>query len=598
MEKVVDAMAQRFDLVTAIANNPDLGLDDQGVEALYDGARLLLDFGRTIDRQLYHKILAASEESRLITTYAQRVVSEVERLRATGEALPKLATVREELGRFCRAFSAFRDQTERMRGVLGGVPAFLLYDTYGFPLDLTELLSRERGLTVDTDGFERLMEGQRAQARAAQKREVIELSQIDSATATEFVGFETLEGNARVLDVVRMKDRHAVVLDASPFYAEMGGQVGDTGWLRSGDRSWSVVDTQKAGNAWLHLITEAPASLEAGSEVALQVNRARRAAIQRHHSVTHLLHWALHEVVGREASQKGSFVGPDKLTFDFNSAPLTPQQITDVEQLVNERVLDNAPVTWVEVKYAHVRDRADVMQFFGEKYGEWVRVVQVGGRPGGLDGYSMELCGGTHTRAMGEVGLFRIVAESAIAAGIRRIEAVAGLEAYRRANAETALIQTLATHVNTPVADLEKKLQQLLDHQKELEKQLRAMQQQKAAAVARDLATKAQTLNGVPAIIERVDVDGNTLQDIANDLKGSFPGVILLAGAADGAVALVAAVGPDYTTRFPAGRLIQQVAPVVGGKGGGRPENARGGGKLQERLADALTKAREIVADH
>ncbi len=221
--------------------------------------------------------------------------------------------------------------------------------------------------------------------------------------------------------------------------------------------------------------------LPAGTQVQLSVDRPRREAIQRHHTVTHLLHWALHEVVSQDATQKGSYVGPEKLTFDFSSAPLTPQQVADVERLVNERILENAPVTWTEVKYSDIKGRKDIMQFFGEKYGDVVRVVQIGGKAAALDGYSMELCGGTHTRATGEIGLFRIVAESAIAAGIRRIEAVSGLEAYKRANEELRLIKAVAGKVNSPVGELEKKIESLLAQQKELEKQLKAMQQKQAA---------------------------------------------------------------------------------------------------------------------
>ncbi len=377
----------------------------------------------------------------------------------------------------------------------------------------------------------------------------------------------------------------------------MGGQVGDTGELSRGGQLWRIANTQKSGNAWLHLLADEPGELEPGMEVQLAVNRARRAAIQRHHTVTHLFHWALHEVVSREASQKGSYVGPEKLTFDFNSAPLTPQQVADIEKLVNERILENAPVTWTEVKYDHVKDRPDIMQFFGEKYGEWVRVVQVGGQPTALDGYSMELCGGTHTRATGEIGLFRIAAESAIAAGVRRIEAVAGLEAYQRAQEELALVKSLAGKVNSPIGELEKKIENLLAHQKELEKQLRALAQQQAAGAARDLLAKAQTINGIPAIIENCGAaDGDALQSLANELKGQFQGVIILGGAANNAVALVASVTPEYTAKVQAGKIIREIAPLVGGKGGGKPDNARGGGKETGKLDEALAKAKSLLA--
>ena len=332
--------------------------------------------------------------------------------------------------------------------------AFLLYDTYGFPFDLTELMARERGLTVDKEGFEKEMEEQRNRARAAQKKEVIALSEIQTTAPTKFVGYDQLAVEAKVLETVMMKDKTAIVLDTSTAYAEMGGQVGDTGELNSGGKLWRVTNTQKSGNTFLHFLEAQDPSPEtlpaAGASVTLNVDKARRDAIQRHHTVTHLVHWALHEVASKEASQKGSFVGPDKLTFDFNSAPLTPAQVADIEKLVNERILENASVSWTEVLHNDVKGRKDVMQFFGEKYGDTVRVVQIGGEAGQLNGYSMELCGGTHTRATGEIGLFRIIGESAIAAGVRRIEAVAGLEAYELANDQLRLLRSVAGHLNSP----------------------------------------------------------------------------------------------------------------------------------------------------
>jgi alanyl-tRNA synthetase len=494
-----------------------------------------------------------------------------------------------------------------------GETAFLLYDTYGFPLDLTELMARERGLTVDVEGFNKLMEEQKARARAAQKKTVIELSQIETQTPTTFVGYDKLETRAKVLEVVGLKDKTAIILDTSACYAEMGGQVGDTGELlphpvaadvsrltssgsvRADSRPLlRVVNTQKSANTWLHFV-EGDNLPAIGDELVLRVEAPRRAAIQRHHTVTHLLHWALHEVVSPDVSQKGSFVGADKLTFDFNHAPLTPQQVADVEKLVNERIVENAPVSWLEVKYSHIKDRKDVMQFFGEKYGDWVRVVQIGGQPTALDGYSMELCGGTHCRATGEIGLFRIVAENAIAAGVRRIEAIAGLEAWRRAGEEVAMLKNVAERLATPIVDLDKKIENLLAQQKELEKQLRAMQQKEAAGAAKALLGKAATINGIPAVIERFDADGDTLQGMVNELKGQFKGVIVLGGAANNAVALIASVSPEFTAKVQAGKIIQQIAPVVGGKGGGRPDNARGGGKDVAKLDEALAKARSLL---
>jgi len=479
---------------------------------------------------------------------------------------------------------------------ISGTFAFRLYDEQGFPLDLTELMARERGMTVDVAGFNTLMEEQKARARAAQKKQVIELSQVETTVPTQFVGYDKLESPARVLEVLGVKDKTAVILDLSPLYAEMGGQVGDTGEMSGGGELWTIANTQKAGDAWLHFLAEKDAPA-AGTQVQLSVNRTRREAIQRHHTVTHLLHWALHEVVSTDATQKGSYVGPEKLTFDFSSAPLSPQQVGDVERLVNERILENKPVIWTEAKYGDIKNRKEVMQFFGEKYGDVVRVVQIGGKPAAFDGYSMELCGGTHTRATGEIGLFRIVGESAIAAGIRRIEAVCGMEAYKRANEELRLIKAVAGKVNSPVGELEKKIESLLAQQKDLEKQLKGMQQKQAAEIARSLAAKAQMVGSTPLIVENLGAaDGDLLQSIADALRGLFKGVVVLGGTANNAVALVATVTPEHTKQIQAGKIIQAIAPIVGGKGGGRPDNARGGGKDVGKLDEALAKAKSLLS--
>ncbi len=484
------------------------------------------------------------------------------------------------------------------QGVVSGDFAFQLYDTYGFPLDLTELMARERGLTVDKEGFEKLMEEQRNRARSAQKKEVISLSQIETTAATKFVGFEALQTAAKVLEVVAVKDKTAVILDASACYAEMGGQVGDTGEIflaATGRAPLRITNTQKSGNTWLHVVeSETPPAI--GEAVVLRVDAPRRQAIQRHHTVTHLLHWALHEVASKEASQKGSYVGPDKLTFDFNSAPLTPAQVADIEKLVNERIVENAGVSWTEVLHNDVKGRKDVMQFFGDKYGDTVRVVQIGGEAGQLNGYSMELCGGTHTRATGEIGLFRIVGESAIAAGVRRIEAVAGLEAYRLANDQLRLLRSVAGHLNSPVAELEKKVESLLAHQKALEKEIQIAMQRNASNAASELLSTAQQVNGIPLITHNLgDATGDFLQAIADALKGRFKGVVVLGGGSESAVTLIATVSADFTAKIQAGKIIQAIAPIVGGKGGGKPDNARGGGKDASKLDEALAKAKSLL---
>lgn len=496
-----------------------------------------------------------------------------------------------------RGIELFNEEAGRQKGSgkLSGDFAFKLYDTYGFPLDLTELMAREAGLSVDTAGFEKLMEEQRARARASQKKEIISVTHIEGAAPTRFVGYDALETRARVSDVVKLKEKTAVILDVSPFYAEMGGQVGDSGRISTGGDVWTVANTHKAGNTFIHFLAgdEAPA---VGAEVELTVDQERRNAIQRHHTVTHLFHWALHEVVSKEALQKGSYVGPDKLTFDFNSGALTAAQVRDVERLVNERILENGVVSWTEIPYAEAKARGDITHLFGEKYGDKVRVVQIGGTANGLNGYSMELCGGTHTRHTGEIGLFRIVAESAVAAGVRRVEGLAGQAAYEKALSELQLLQSVAGKLNAPIGELEKKVEAVLAHQKELEKQLKAMQQKQAAEAGRALLAKATEIGGTRALIQSVSPgDGDYLQAVIDAIKGEFKGVIVLGGVSNGAVALVAAVAPDLTSKFQAGKIIQTIAPIVGGKGGGRPDNARGGGKDAGQLEQALQKAASLL---
>ena len=479
---------------------------------------------------------------------------------------------------------------------ISGAFAFRLYDEQGFPLDLTELMARERGLTVDTEGFEKLMNEQRVRARAAQKKQVIELSEVETKEPTKFVGYDLLSTPAKVLEVVSLKDKTAVVLDASTAYAEMGGQVGDTGELTHGADVWRIAGTQKTGHTWLHFLDSEDAPT-VGAEVMLNVDVARRAAIQRHHSVTHLLHWALHEVVSPDATQKGSFVGPEKLTFDFNHQALLPAQVRDIERLVNERIVENAAVSWIEVPYADVRSRGDIMQFFGDKYGETVRVVQIGGAAKTLDGYSMELCAGTHTRATGEIGLFRILGEAAIAAGVRRIEAIAGLEASAHAVHDGERLVSIASQLNSPVGEIEKKIEALLSHQKDLEKSLKAARAREASARAKDLVGSSEQIGDIPFLaVDLGPVDGDYLQAVADALKGGFSGVCLFAGTANSAVALVATVSPEFTSRVQAGKIIQAVAPLVGGKGGGKPDAARGGGKDASSVPQALAHAKTLLA--
>src|SRR5881296_3245404 len=466
--------------------------------------------------------------------------------------------------------------------------AFLLYDTYGFPLDLTELMARERGLTVDVAGFEKLMEEQRERARKAQKKEKISVEEGTlKAAPTKFLGYDFLEAEAVVETVLpgKKSDEVNIIVDRTPFYAEMGGQVGDRGLLHVPGHDWTevgqlrVIDTQKHGDVFLHRAAlvkgRAP---ETGEAVRVSVDADRRRAIQGHHTVTHLLHWALHEVVSRDASQKGSYVGPDKLTFDFSSAPLTSDQKRDVEKLVNEKIAANASVSWTEIPYAEAKQRTDIMQFFGEKYGDTVRVLQIGGAPHALNGYSMELCGGTHVRSTGEIGPFRIVKEEAIAAGTRRIEAVAGDASRAWAKQEAARqeekFETLARKKpdiaplpafqdNAATAEMLKQIDARAAHLEKVDADVREWEKRTAKSAEAELKSRAAQIANELArthagknfcVAEVPDADGKLLQAIAETLKTKIKGPIFLVGEKDGNVALIATVPKELTAKIQANK--------------------------------------------
>jgi alanyl-tRNA synthetase len=508
-------------------------------------------------------------------------------------------------------------ETAMPADMISGAFAFRLYDEQGFPLDLTELMARERGLAVDTEGFEKLMEEQRERARRAQKKSVIEVTETGEQPATNFLGYEHDHTGADVQAILEVGERKAVVLNNSVLYAETGGQVGDQGEMVGENGSWKIEDTRKSGGAWIHLIA-GDKTPEMGEHVTVRIDRTRRSAIERHHTVTHLLHWALHETVSREATQKGSYVGPEKLTFDFSSAALTKPQVREVEKLVNEKIAEQAPVSWTEIPYADAKERADIMQFFGDKYGERVRVVQIGGSPNELNGYSMELCGGTHVRTTGDIGSFRILSEGAIAAGIRRIEAVAGHAVREWARAEAArqderfkalakkkpdlgpLAEVKAAEtadmiesIDARAGQLEKLEAEVRDWEKANARAAEAGMQRRAATIANELAARE---GGAFRVARVPEADGKLLQAVTDALKTHFDGPIFLAGEKEGRVALIASIPKALTSRYQAGKLIQEVAPLVGGKGGGRPELAQGGGTDASKIDAALEKAKEILA--
>ena len=469
--------------------------------------------------------------------------------------------------------------------------AFMLYDTYGFPLDLTELMARERGLTVDVTGFEKLMVEQRTRSQAdhaAKKTAITVVEEGIKVEPTKFLGFDTLESEALVEVVVpgEKGSEFQIILNQTPFYAEMGGQVGDTGIVHvpGHDRTeigkLEVLDTQKQGEVHVHRAVLADGRApEVGEGVRVSVDAGRRANIQRHHTVTHLFDWALHEVVSRDAKQRGSLVAPDRMRFDFNNPErLTEQQIADIERLVNERIKANESVHWFELPLAEIQKNKDIVQVFGEKYGDIVRIVQIGGHAGTLDGFSMELCGGTHTKATGEIGLFKIAKESAIAAGIRRIEAMCGQFALEFIEKQK------------DQAKVEAERQKALEQQRVLAKQHEAEMQQRAPQIADQLLAK-QSGN---LIVENLgDASGDFLRIVINALKPKLKsGVVVLGSVTDGKVSLICYVSPDLVKQGKqAGKIVGELAKICGGGGGGKPDLAQAGGKDASKLGEALSVA-------
>ncbi|PYJ79887.1 MAG: hypothetical protein DME69_03090, partial [Verrucomicrobia bacterium] len=527
----------------------------------------------------------------------------------------QLEFICSDFKRFARELIQLRNTSQRevivaAASVISGEQAFELYDTFGFPIDLIQLKAREDGLEVDIAAFERLLAQQRERARKAQKKEEISVEEGEVKVApTKFLGYDFLEAEAVVETILpgKKSDELNIVVDSTPFYAEMGGQVGDKGFLHVPGHDWTevgqlrITDTQKRGDVFVHraALVEGRAP-EPGEAVRVSVDVDRRKSIQGHHTVTHLLHWALHEVVSRDASQKGSYVGPDKLTFDFSSAPLTKQQVRDVEKLVNEKITANAPVSWTEIPYGEAKKRSDIIQFFGEKYGDTVRVLQIGGAPRALNGYSMELCGGTHVRSTGEIGPFRIVREEAIAAGIRRIEAVAGdaarnwakqqaacqqekFEALARKKPDIAVLPAFEDKGDT--SEMLKKIDARAAHLNKVEAEVHEWEKNQAKAIEAQLQSRAATIaNELAAshknfcVAEVPGADPKLLQAVVDALRSKFEGAIFLVGIKDGTVALIAAIPKKLTSKFQANKIIQEIASIVGGKGGGRPESAQGGG--------------------
>ena len=475
--------------------------------------------------------------------------------------------------------------------VFNGETAFKLHDTYGFPLDLTADICRERNVSVDDAAFNAAMAHQKEQARAAGKFKMAANLEY-SGPATTFHGYETLEHKGNVLalykDGVEVNELNegemgVVVLDDTPFYAESGGQVGDRGELRSVHGIFAVEDTQKIqATVFGHHGVVKTGKLTVGNGVTARVDMQARARTERNHSVTHLMHKALREVLGPHVQQKGSQVDPDKTQFDFvQNQPLTDAEIRKVEAIVNAEILANS-ATDASVMAIEDAQKTGAMMLFGEKYGDEVRVLSIGS--------SKELCGGTHVKRTGDIGLFKIVAESGVAAGVRRVEAVTGEGALALVQQQEAQLQQVADAVKAQPQEAAARVAQIMDNVKALEKELAALKSKLASAQGDELLAQAQDINGVKVLAAKLDgADAATLRETMDKLKDKLKSaVILLATVADGKVSLAAGVTADQTAKVKAGELVNFVAGQVGGKGGGRPDMAMAGGTQPEHLAQAL----------
>jgi alanyl-tRNA synthetase len=477
-------------------------------------------------------------------------------------------------------------------GALSSPVVFELYDTYGFPLDLTQVIAADRGITVDATGFEALMEEQRQRGRSSQKKEVIiaatEGSVAGAQSPTPFTGYSidpTKGTAASVLDAMKTEQGAYLVFDRTPFYAEMGGQVGDSGHALLGGMAVAIVDTvrDKAGRH-LHKVAPDTALPAPGEHAELAVDIVRRRAIQRSHTATHLLHWALRKVLGTHVRQAGSLNAPERLRFDFSHfEAVTHAQLREIEDLVNAKVIDNAPVEAYEVEFD--RKPEGTLAFFGEKYGKTVRVVDIGG-------YSRELCAGTHVSTTGEVGLIKVIHESAIAAGTRRIEAVAGESAYRHASQAFDTVDFVAQRIGASREGLPGRVESLLTEKAEAEKKLRSFEQKASANLASDLAAQAESRDGLRFVSAAVAAESpDALRALGSQVLSQIGEGVVRLGAAFGEKATVVAFASPAAVRagYQAGKIVNELSVLLGGKGGGKPDFAMGGGRDVAKLAEALT---------
>ncbi len=532
-----------------------------------------------------------------------------------------LKTEEESFNRtLAKGLQRFEKELGNTHKTLSGEFAFELYDTFGFPFDLTEILCEQNSIGVDTEKFEELMEQQKQRGRDAQKSTVVRALDISSEQTTKFVGFDSDSSEASIVEIHEDDENLYLITDKTPFYVEMGGQQGDTGLaVISGDEI-NVNKVIKIGNAIAHIIEKSQITNHEsliGETITLTIDSDQRRNIESHHTATHLLHWALHEIVSEDATQQGSMVAPDKLRFDFSSAALKPAEVLAIEEKVNSAIAEDGTVSWKEVPHVDVKSRKDIMQFFGDKYGELVRVVQIGGEAKELNGYSMELCGGAHIRKTSDIGLFKIKSEGAIAAGVRRIEAVCGDAAEQYLAEKSLELKTEIAEQKAKLIEMNEKLGDVdaeshivsyLSNDDSLEELTKELNATKEAATNADKALKKAQIAAAAqmadqALVELLEKGGNIvetfegpaslLQELLNGCKKKqFKGAAFFIVDDGDKLHLGAISGtPDHQ----AGKLIQTIAPLAGGKGGGKPDMARGAAPQREKLDELKAKATELI---
>ena len=482
-----------------------------------------------------------------------------------------------------------------------GEVVFKLYDTYGFPTDLTADIARERNLTLDMAGFDREMEAQRERARAASQFGSADTGDLQLSDVTEFIGYDSLEDESTIIGIIvdgaqvdqADADQQAlVVLDRTPFYAESGGQAGDSGQLIVNGVVLNVTDTVKNGDAFLHQVKPVNGSLTVGAKVQSVVNRPLRDATRLNHSATHLMHAALRKILGEHVSQRGSLVNAERLRFDFSHfEPLCREQLREIERLVNTEIWANSAIETEVMDLESARNKG-AMALFGEKYTAEVRVLSMG------DGFSVELCGGTHAARTGDIGIFRVVSEQGVASGVRRIEAITGSAALAQVESNEDLLSQAASLVRADNHNLTDKLSALIDQNKKLEKTIADLNRKLATGgVGPDITESAIDLDGVKLVVSQLDgADPKSLPDVLDQLKNKIgSGIIVLGTVNEGKVGLIVGVTKDLTDRFHAGDLVNHIASQVGGKGGGRPDMARAGGTDPDSLPAALASVEQFA---